>query len=88
MTDLHDRRLTLMDQHGIEMMVLSLNAPAVWRVLDSIAASELGERANDFLAEAVMKWPDRFQGIAALPMQDPERATREIDRAVKSLELW
>ena len=27
MIDLHDRRLKLMDQHGMEMMILSLNAP-------------------------------------------------------------
>lgn len=85
MTDLHDRRLWLMDQYGIEMMVLSLNAPAVQRVLDPIAAIELAERANDFLAEEVTKRPDRFQGIAALPMQDPERAAQEIERAVKNL---
>jgi predicted TIM-barrel fold metal-dependent hydrolase len=85
MIDLHDRRLRLMDQHGIEMMVLSLNAPAVQRFLDPIVAADLAERANDFLAEEVAKRSDRFQGIAALPMQDPERATREIERAVKDL---
>ena len=33
-------------------------------------ANELARRANDFLAEQVAKRPDRFQGFAALPMQD------------------
>jgi 2,3-dihydroxybenzoate decarboxylase len=83
--DIHDRRLALMDQHGVEMMVLSLNAPAVQRFLDPAAAADLAERANDFLADEVAKRPDRFQGIAALAMQDPESATREIERAVKDL---
>ena len=31
------------------------------------------------------KRPDRFQGLAALAMQDPERATRELERCVKEL---
>jgi gamma-resorcylate decarboxylase len=27
--DIHERRLRLMDEHGMQMMILSLNAPAV-----------------------------------------------------------
>jgi predicted TIM-barrel fold metal-dependent hydrolase len=85
MVDLHGRRLKLMDQYGIEMMVLSLNAPAVQRLLDPHQANELARRANDILAEEVRKRPDRFQAIAALPMQEPELATREMERCVKDL---
>jgi hypothetical protein len=33
--DIHGRRLSLMDQYGIEMMLLSLNAPAVQAITDS-----------------------------------------------------
>ena len=32
--DLHGERLALMDKHGIEMMVVSLNAPAVQAIPD------------------------------------------------------
>jgi len=85
MVDLHGRRLKLMDQYGIEMMILSLNAPAVQRILDPGQANELARRANDILAEEVRKRPNRFQAIAALPMQDPELATREMERCVKDL---
>lgn len=84
-TDLHGRRLRLMDENGIEMMILSLNAPAVQRFLDPVAADDLARRANDYLAEEVAKRPDRFQAIAALPMQDPELAAREMERAVREL---
>jgi 2,3-dihydroxybenzoate decarboxylase len=83
--DLHDERLRQMDQHGIEMTVLSLNAPAVQAVVDVAEAADLARRANDHLAEAVRKRPDRFQALAALPMQDPELAIRELERAVKEL---
>ena len=85
MVDLHGRRLELMDQYGIEMMILSLNAPAVQRFLDPRKANELARRANDFLAEEVRKRPDRFQAMAALPMQDPELAAREMERCVRDL---
>ena len=83
--DLHDRRLRLMDQHGIELMLLSLNAPAVQAIPDPAQADALARRANDYLAEQVRKRPERFQGLAALPMQDPEAAASELSRCVKEL---
>lgn len=83
--DIHEIRLKQMDQHGMELMLLSLNAPAVQSVSDMTKADELSRRANDFLAEQVAKRPDRFQALAALPMQNPEKATRELERCVKDL---
>jgi 2,3-dihydroxybenzoate decarboxylase len=85
MVDLHDQRLRLMDQYGMDMMILSLNAPAIQRMSDPKEADRIACKANDFLAEAVRKRPDRFQGLAALPMQDPELAARELERCVKQL---
>lgn len=83
--DIHDRRLREMDRHGIELMLLSLNAPAVQAVADPAKAGDLARRANDFLAEQVARRPERFQGLAALAMQDPDAAARELVRAVKDL---
>jgi 2,3-dihydroxybenzoate decarboxylase len=85
LTDIQDRRLRLMDQHGIEMMLLSLNAPTVQAVTETRCAVEMARRANDMLAEEVAKRPHRFQGLAALPLQDPELAIRELVRCVKEL---
>jgi predicted TIM-barrel fold metal-dependent hydrolase len=83
--DIQDRRLREMDENGIEMMLLSLNAPAVQAIADTAKAIEIARRANDYLAEEVAKRPDRFQGFAALPLQDPEAAAQEINRCVKEL---
>src|SRR5207247_355447 len=69
--DIQDKRLAQMDLHGVEMMILSLNAPAVQAIPDVTRANEIAIRANDFLAEQVAKRPSRFQAFAALPMQDP-----------------
>jgi predicted TIM-barrel fold metal-dependent hydrolase len=74
-----------MDAHGIEMMLLSLNAPAVQAIPDIGKALEIARRANDYLAAEVAKRPDRFQGFAALPMQGPEQATRELTRCITEL---
>ena len=74
-----------MDEHGIEMMLLSLNAPAVQAIPDPARAHDIARKANDYLAEQVRKRPDRFAGFAALAMQDPERAAGELERCVKDL---
>ena len=74
-----------MDQHGIEMMVVSLNAPAVQSIPDPKAAVALARKANDALAEQIARRPDRFQGLAAVAMQDPDRAIEELERAVTQL---
>ncbi len=83
--DIHGKRLELMDKHGMEMMILSLNAPAVQAIVDPVKANEIARRANDYLAEQVAKRPDRFQAFAALPMQDPDMAIRELERCMKDL---
>lgn len=83
--DIHDRRLRLMDRHGIERMILSLNAPAVQAIPDRKKAVELARRANDALAEACVNRPDRFRAFAALPMQDPDAAAQELRRCMVDL---
>ena len=83
--DLQERRIAEMDRHGMQMMILSLNAPAVQAIPDARKAADTARRANDFLAREVAKRPDRFQALAALAMQDPDGATRELERCVKEL---
>jgi 2,3-dihydroxybenzoate decarboxylase len=83
--DVQQRRVREMDENGIELMLLSLNSPAVQAVPDAAKAVDLARRANDHLAEEVVKRPDRFRGFAALPMQDPEAAAAELRRAVVDL---
>jgi gamma-resorcylate decarboxylase len=85
LVDFHDKRLGLMDKHGVEMMILSLNAPAVQAIPDARQAYDVARKANDFLAEQVKKRPDRFQALAALPMQDPALAIRELQRCINEL---
>ena len=83
--DIQTARLGEMDKHGVEMMILSLNAPAIQAIHDPKSATAVAKQANDVLAAEVRKRPDRFAGLAALPMQDPDAASSELTRCVKEL---
>src|ERR1700686_845998 len=61
--DVQDTRLHEMDKHGIEMMILSLNAPAVQAIHDVKTAIAVAKQANDVLTAEVRKRPDRFAGF-------------------------
>jgi 2,3-dihydroxybenzoate decarboxylase len=85
--DLFDRRLAEMDACGIGLAVLSLNANGIQEIPEAGRAVELAREANDALADAVAKRPDRFAGLAALPMQDPDAAAAELQRCVRDLKF-
>jgi 2,3-dihydroxybenzoate decarboxylase len=85
--DLHEERLRRMDECGIEKAILSLLAPGIQSLHDTEQAVDWSRRLNDYAAEQVGKNPERFASFAALPMQDPQRATEEIERAVQDLGL-
>jgi len=85
LTDFQDKRLRLMDASGVEIMIASLNAPAVQAIWDVARAIDVARKANDHLAAEIARRPDRFAGFAALPMQDPEEAARELTRCIKEL---
>jgi len=83
--DLMDYRIKEMDANGIDIMVLSLNSPAIQGIHNRSEAIEIAKIANDRLAEAVEKKNDRFRGFAALPLQDPDAAILEMKRAINEL---
>ena len=83
--DLGAERLGNMDDTGIELAILSLNAPGVQRILDENEALAVARKANDRMAEAVAKNPSRYAAFAALPMHDAEAAARELTRCVSEL---
>src|SRR5262245_18342688 len=83
--DVAELRLSEMDCSGIEMMILSANSPAIQAIPDTGRAAEAARRANDYLAEAIARHPLRFAALAALPMQDPDLATRELLRCITEL---
>lgn len=83
--DLGDGRLRQMDEHGIDMQIVSYSSPA--QLVPTGRAVPLARAANDRLAAAVAAAPHRLQGLAALPWQDPQAAADEARRAVTELGL-
>jgi 2,3-dihydroxybenzoate decarboxylase len=83
--DLTGERLEQMDAHGLDMQVLSLNAPGIQAEADAAVAVHKAKVVNDFLAGVVAENPHRFQGFAALPLQDGAAAADELERAVREL---
>ena len=53
--DMQERRIREMDAHGMQMMILSLNAPAIQAIWEPKKATDVARRANDFLAKEVAK---------------------------------
>ena len=80
-----DKRIAAMDKAGIELVILSLNAPGVQSVPDREEAVETARKANDRIARWIARHPDRYAGLAALPMQDPAAACAELERSVNEL---
>jgi gamma-resorcylate decarboxylase len=85
--DLDGERLSEMDSNGIGFAILSLNAPGVQSMHDPKKAADYATRANDTLAAGVARHPDRYAGFAAVAMQDPDAACRELTRAIAELKF-
>lgn len=82
-----EARLEVMDESGTDLAVLSLNPPGVQPYEPVAAATALVESANDEMAAAVGRYPDRFAGLGAVAPQDPDHAAREIERIMGPLAL-
>ena len=82
----HDlnQRLKAMDARGVTVHALSLMPPMVYWA-DGALGLRLAKIVNNAMAEASRAHPDRFVFLATLPMQDPEAAINEVDRAITEL---
>jgi aminocarboxymuconate-semialdehyde decarboxylase len=79
-----DQRLLEMDKKDIAVRILSLSAPNVylWDAASQIAAAR---HINDALAKVCRQHPDRFVGLASLPLKDVEGSLVELDRCINDL---
>ena len=76
----------LMARHAIDAAVISLSPPGVF-FGDQGLADELARLVNERTAEHVRGAPDRFAGLAVLPLPDVERALAELRYALDDLGL-
>jgi hypothetical protein len=81
--DLGNTRIAEMEAAGIDMQVLSLNAPGVEQ-LDPDTQVSLAKESNDYVAAAVKAHPDRFAALAAIPTAKPDLAATELENLVRN----
>lgn len=82
-----DVRLHDCDRDGVRVQVLS-TVPILfsyWAKPDD--GLDFSRYLNDHIAETAAAHPTRFVGLATVPLQSPELAIRELERAVKELGL-
>ncbi len=77
-------RISEMDRKGIDVRALSLSTPNVY-YWHGAAQIEVTRRINDTLAAQCRAYPDRYVGLASLPLDDVDASLAELERAVGEL---
>lgn len=81
-----EARQRVMDRFPEVRQVLTLAGPI--EPAGPFSAAQVATIANDSLADLVARHPDRFcAAAAALPLDDPEAALEEADRALRDLHM-
>jgi aminocarboxymuconate-semialdehyde decarboxylase len=82
-----EARLAYMDRNGVTDAVLSVPPTLLLYWADAGEAADAARRINDSLSKLVADSGGRLRAIATLPMQEPDAATAELERAVVELGL-
>jgi aminocarboxymuconate-semialdehyde decarboxylase len=78
-------RIRAMDEQGIDVEALSINA--YWYKAERDVATALIKLQNEKLAELCASQPERFVAFASVALQYPDLAAEQLDEAVKKLGL-
>ena len=77
------QRLRTMDEMGIDVQVVSINA--FWYSAERDLARRLIDVQNQKLADLCAAQPDRFVALASVALQFPELAAQQMEDAIKHL---
>jgi aminocarboxymuconate-semialdehyde decarboxylase len=75
-----DKRIQWMDNHGVQMVALTLSGGMPWQWVRPEEAPHLAQVINDLAVEAHSKHPDRFVAAIELPVRDPQLSLKELNR--------
>jgi aminocarboxymuconate-semialdehyde decarboxylase len=82
-----ERRFADMAAAEVEVHLLSATPQTYYYDQEPALAAACAALQNDQIAKLVKAHPERFIGVATLPIQAPQRAADELARAVRSLGL-
>jgi aminocarboxymuconate-semialdehyde decarboxylase len=80
-----EERFKIMDEWGIDMQALSINA--IWYDAPRDVAEKVIELQNQKLSELVAKYPARFVAYASVALQFPELAAQQMEDGMKKYGL-
>jgi aminocarboxymuconate-semialdehyde decarboxylase len=80
-----EERIKDMDEQGTDVQLVSIHTPLFGYHLSSSEGVQLASEVNDEIATVAREWPDRFAGMATLPLQDVDASIAELDRAMNTL---
>jgi aminocarboxymuconate-semialdehyde decarboxylase len=75
-----DKRRKWMDEHGVQMHLLTLSGGMPWQWVPPDVGAHLAQIINDAAVEAHTAFPDRFVAGIELSIHDPELALKELNR--------
>lgn len=82
-----ETKLADMDRMGIDLAVLSVSPLSYYAWAEGEDAARLSRVQNEAVAEMIARRPDRFAGLATVPLQDVGLAVAELEHAVRNLRL-
>jgi aminocarboxymuconate-semialdehyde decarboxylase len=82
-----NRRILDMDANEIALQVISPIPVCYSYEASGAAGLAYARMQNDGIAAVVRARPERFAGLAMVPLQDPDAACSEVDRAMRELGL-
>ena len=78
--------LALMDRHAIATAITSISEPGIF-FGDVAFTRVMARRCNEFSAQLIHEYPQRFGAFAILPLPDIDAALRELEYALDTLKL-
>jgi aminocarboxymuconate-semialdehyde decarboxylase len=78
-------RLKHMDRTGIDIQAISTSPGQYYYWAEPELGRQTARLINENIARICADHPDRFVGLATVPLQAPELAVHELERAVKEL---
>jgi aminocarboxymuconate-semialdehyde decarboxylase len=71
-----------MDRRGIDLAAVSSSPTLFFHHLDGERVLPLHRLVNDRIADLMAAYPGRYAGLAVVPLQAPELAVKELERAI------
>jgi aminocarboxymuconate-semialdehyde decarboxylase len=80
-------RLEAMTKGHIAIATVEVHTACVGYELDGSRGETWSKLYNEAIMDLVKRHPDRFAGIATVPLQDPPRAAKVLEHAIRDLKM-